>query len=140
MSPQLRRLLRVGIGALAAREVAALAEEAFAAGDGERHHDAVADPELAVPGTDFDHFAHRFVPEHVAVLHAGNDAVVDMQVGAADRAGRYLDDGIARMLDPRVRDAFASHVAFAVPGECSHVPLSNARRSNATARRRVFRR
>ena len=50
----------------------------------------------------------------------GNDAVEDVQVGAADRAGRHLDDGVARMLDLRIGHALAAHVALAVPGQCFH--------------------
>jgi hypothetical protein len=40
-----------------------------------------------------------------------HDAVEDVEVGAADGAGRHLDDGIAPMLDLRVRYAFAADVA-----------------------------
>ena len=140
MSPQLRRLLRIGIGALTTVEVTTLAEEAFAASYGERHDDAIADPEFAVARPRLDDFTHRFMAKHIAVLHAGNNAVIDMQVGAADRACRYFHDCIARMLDPRIGHAFASHIAFAVPGQCPHVPLSDAQRSNATGRARVFQR
>ena len=48
MAPQGRRLGVVRVGALASREEALLAEEALAAGDGERHDDAVADLQLLV--------------------------------------------------------------------------------------------
>ena len=54
---------------------AALAEEAFAAGDGEGHDDAVADLELLVLGADLDDLAHGLVAEHVAAFHLRDDAV-----------------------------------------------------------------
>jgi hypothetical protein len=38
-----------------------------------------------------------------------------MQVGAADRATRHLDDRIARVLDLRTPNDVAAHLAFAVP-------------------------
>jgi hypothetical protein len=113
--------------------MAALAEEALAARDGKWHNHAIADSQFAVSGTDFDNFAHRLVPQHVAVLHAGNNTVIDMQVGAADRACRYFDNRIAWMLEPGIGDALASYVALAVPGQCPHVPLSIARGCNAKA-------
>ena len=45
---------------------------------------------------------------------AGADAV------ATDRTGGDLDDGIATMLDFRVRHGFAPNVAFAMPSERLH--------------------
>jgi hypothetical protein len=111
----------VRIGALAAGEVTVLAEEAFAAGDGERHHHAVADFELLVGGADFNHFAHGLMADDVARLHLRDKAAVNMQVRAADRAGGHLDDGVLRMLDLGIGDFFAANVGFAVPGECFHV-------------------
>lgn len=127
MAPQRLGLGAVRIGALAAGEPAPLAEEALAAGDGEGHDDAIADLQLPVLRSDLDHFAHGLVADDVTALHAGNDAVEDVQVGAADRAGGDLDDGVARMLDPGVRHALATHVALAVPGQRLHELLSVAR-------------
>ena len=92
-----------------------LAEEAFAAGDREGHDDAVADLQLFVLGADLDHLAHVLMAEDVAAFHRGNDAAIDVQIGAADGAGGHLDDGVARMLDFRIRNFLAADVAFAVP-------------------------
>jgi hypothetical protein len=90
-------------------------------GNREWHHDAVTDFQLAVyPRANLDHFAHRLVADHIAALHLRNDAVEDVEVGAAYGAGRHLDDGVARMLDFRVGDRFAADVVLAVPDEGFH--------------------
>ena len=54
-----------------------------------------------------------------------DDAIENVQVGAADRAGRDLDDGVARMFDFRIGNAVAAHVAFAVPDQCFQVVTPN---------------
>ncbi len=120
VAPELLRLRPVGIGALAAGIEAALAEEAFAASDRERHDHAVADLERLVVGADLDHLAHRLMAEHVAPLHARHHAIIEMQVRTADGAGGHLDDGIAAMLDLGVGHMLAAHVALAMPGQRFH--------------------
>jgi hypothetical protein len=37
--------------------------------------------------------------EHIALFHGGHDAVEQMKVRAADRAGRHLDDRVTSVLD-----------------------------------------
>src|SRR5207248_7785286 len=78
----------VAVGALADREIAALALVALAANDRERHDDAVANLKLLVLGSDLDNFAHEFVAHDVAGLHPGHEAVIEVQVGAADCGAR----------------------------------------------------
>ena len=56
----------------------------------------------------------------IAVLHAGHVAVVEMQVGAADRATRHLDDGISRMFDLGIGNLIATDVLGAVPAQGLH--------------------
>jgi hypothetical protein len=51
--------------------------------------------------TDLLDHAHEFVAERVADPRVGNQAVVEMDVGAADTRTRDADDRIAWMLDPR---------------------------------------
>src|SRR5215204_1009866 len=68
VTPELGCLLMVRIRSFAAREISALAKEALAAGDGERHDHAVADLQFLVFGADFDYLPHRFVTENVAAL------------------------------------------------------------------------
>src|SRR4051812_15909628 len=120
VTPQVLGRLRVRIGAFAAGIKAALAEEALAARDRKRNNDAIADLQRLVLQADFDHFAHGLVAEHVTPLHRRYDAVEQMKVGAADRAGRDLDDGVAPVLDFRIGDGVAADVALAVPCQCFH--------------------
>jgi hypothetical protein len=121
----------VAVGALAHRVIAAAALVAFAADDGEGHHDAVADLELAVLRPDFDHFAHELVAKDVAVLHAGHEAIEEVQVGAADGAARDFDDRIARMLDRRVGYAVAADILLAMPAKRSHRASGSDARGHA---------
>ena len=72
-------------------------------------------PELADAAADLDNFPHRFVAQHVTALHAGNDAIVDVQVRAADGATGDTDYGITGVLNRWVRHRLAPHVAFAMP-------------------------
>ena len=58
--------------------------------------------------------------EDVTALHRRLVAVEQMKVGPADRAGRNLDDRIARMLDLGIGDGVDADVAFAMPNECTH--------------------
>ena len=120
VTPKLLCHLSVRIGSLAAREQLPPAEEAVAAGDSERNHDAIADLELGVFRSDLDNLAHGLVTQDVAGLHSRHHAVIDVQIGTADRTGRNLDDRVAGMLDLRVRYAFAADVLFSVPGQCAH--------------------
>src|ERR1700694_144464 len=62
--------------------------------------------------------------ENVALFHRRHDAVEQMQVRAADRAGRHLDDGIATILNFGIRHGLAADVVLAVPGQRFHRSLS----------------
>ena len=112
------RELPVAIGPLADREVAALTLLAFAAGNREGDHDTVADLQLAIDAAaHFDNFAHRFVAHDVALLHARHEVVVEVQIRAADRAARHLEDRVALMFDFGVGDSVAADVRRAVPDQ-----------------------
>jgi hypothetical protein len=93
---------------------------------GTTHDDPVADLQLLVRGADLDHFAHELVAHDVALLHARHEAVEEVQVGAADGAGRDLDDGVAAVLDLRVRDGVAADVLLAVPAKCLHAQFQRS--------------
>jgi len=58
--------------------------------------------------------------EDVAFFHRGHDAVEQMEVRTADRAGGDLDDGIASVLDFWIRHALAADVVLAVPRKGFH--------------------
>ena len=77
----------VGVGVLAAGVQLRPAGRAGAAGDGERNHHAVTDPQLGGvdAGTDLDDLTHGFVAHHVTLLHRRHVAVEQVQVRAADR-------------------------------------------------------
>lgn len=82
------------------RKVPALALVTFPANDGEGNDDAVSLPKRAVyPGSNFHHLTHHFVTHNVAWQNCRNEVVIEMQVRAADRAARHLDDDVARVLD-----------------------------------------
>jgi hypothetical protein len=83
----------VGVGVVAARPQLAAAEEAVAAGDGKRHDDAVAAPEVGHAGADLDDLAHELVAEDVALVHGRDETVQKVQIGAADGVARHPDDG-----------------------------------------------
>ena len=89
--------------------------EAAAAADRERHYDALSLLQRAVR-TRLDNLAHEFMAEHVAGKNTGNDAVVKMQIAAADRGGGDLENGIARIDDLGIVDRIDAHVVSAVPG------------------------
>jgi hypothetical protein len=110
----------VAIAAFADRPVAALALLALSATDREWDHDPVADLQLLVFTTDLDDLAHELVAHDVARLHAGHEAVVEMQVGTADGAARDPDDRITRMLDLRIGNFIAADVGLTVPAQGPH--------------------
>jgi hypothetical protein len=120
MAEHLGRDIAVAVSPFANGEVAAFALVAVAAKDRERNDDPVARLELLVLGADFHHLAHELVAYDVAGLHAWHEAVVEMQIGTANRAARHLDDGVARVLDLRIRNSVATDVLFPVPAQRSH--------------------
>ena len=78
-----------------------------------RHDHAVAF--LRDVGTDLEDFAHRLVAKHVSLFHRRDDAVENVEVGAANRARRNLDNRVARVLDTRIVNRVAADNPFAVP-------------------------
>ena len=76
--------------------------------------------ELGEALADLDDLAHEFVAEHVAGLHGRHLAVHQVEVRAADGAGRHLDDDVAGILDLRIGNRVAADVALAVPAQCLH--------------------
>ena len=84
------------------------------------HHDAIADLQTRVVLADLDDLAHELVAEHVALLHRRDVAVVDVQIGSADRRRRHFDDGVARIEDDRVGNGLDLDLLFAFPADGSH--------------------
>jgi hypothetical protein len=80
LAHRLLRNLRVPVRGITERVEFLLAEETAPAGDGERHHHAVAHLELFVSRAHFHDFAHRLVTEHVAALHRRHVAIIEVEV------------------------------------------------------------
>jgi hypothetical protein len=74
---------------------------------------------LAV-GPHLHYFAHELVAHDVAILHAWHVTIIEVQIGAADRATRDFDDGVAGVLDLGIRNLIASDVLGAVPAQGLH--------------------
>ena len=134
-------LLVGGIAVVAARILLLAAMVALPARDRKRHDHALACLERA-RRADLDHLAHEFVAEHVARLHRRNVAVVEVQVGAADRRRSDPDDGVARVEDLGIVDGFAADVVLAVPGDrfhdCCSVSVWSSPRSSRWRRLRAL--
>lgn len=81
---------------------ALMTEPAFAAADGERYDNAIADLEIGDPGAKLNHLTHIFMAEDVAAFHRGLISVQEVQVRAANRASGDPDDRITRVLDGRI--------------------------------------
>ena len=111
---------RVGVRVLAEREQVRPAGGALAAGDGERHHDAVPDLELLHSRAGLHHLAHELVAHDVALLHRGNEAVEEMKIGSADCGGRDLDDRVLRIEDFRVGHLLHPDFLLAFPAGRFH--------------------
>src|SRR5690242_13560196 len=117
----------LAIGGLADREIAALALFAFAANDGERNNDAIARLQFSVhSGADLDHFAHSLMAHDVAGQHGRDEVVEQVQVGAADRATRDLDDGVAWILNLGISNSVAADILLAMPNERLHLVSSGS--------------
>ena len=127
--------LRVRV--VAEREELVLAVPALAADDERRDDHAVALLDLLHLGAGLDHLAHELVADDVAGLHRRQVAVDEVQVRAAGRRQRHLQDGVVGVDDRRVGDGPDSQVVHAVPVECSHrdVLLSGCRRVRPAAGR-----
>ncbi len=96
------------------------AKETFPAGNGEGNDDAVTDLQRLVVPADFYDFAHGLVAHDVAAMHVGHDAIIEVEIRAADGAGRHFNDCVAAVLDFWIGDTLTANVVLSVPGECLH--------------------
>ena len=111
---------RVGVRVVAERPELLLAEVAAAAGNRERHDDAIADFEVAVLATDLDDLAHELVAEDVALLHRRDIAAVDVEIGSTDRGCSDFHDRVARVQQLGIRDVLDADIFFAVVADGFH--------------------
>ena len=72
---------------------------------------------------DLDDLAHELMAEDVAALHRRDEAVEQVQVGAADGGEGDLDDRVARIQDLRIRNPLDAHVVRAIPAQSFHTAL-----------------
>ncbi|MNI41017.1 hypothetical protein D3C73_952560 [compost metagenome] len=115
-------LLRAcGVRSFAQRNLTPFALPALTAGNCEGHYDAIADLEFGIAAADFNDLPHRLMAHDVPRMHAGNEAAVEMQIGAANRAAGHLDDRVAIVLDYRVVYRFAAYVAATMPRKSFHL-------------------
>ena len=129
------RVLLPHLSGLALRGEPALAHEARAARDHERHDDAVARRDPDDGAADLLDDAHRLVPEDVAAMQERREHVVEVQVGPADRGRGDPHDRVGGLLDARIGDLVDGDLGRALPGECSHPPgLSERSRRVETLR------
>src|SRR5690606_18981767 len=91
-TPEKRRatLLAIRVGVVALREVAGAAVRAVAAPHRRRDHDSIASPEISDAAADLGHDPHRLVTQNGAGLHPRHGTPDHVQIGAADRTGRYV--------------------------------------------------
>src|SRR6476646_726611 len=64
--------------------------------------------------------AHEFVAHNVARLHSWHETVIEVQIGAANRRGCDLYDGVLRVENLRVRYLLYPHRLFGMPTIRSH--------------------
>jgi hypothetical protein len=116
----LARHFGVWIGGVATGKQPLLAKPAMATTDRERDNDTVADFQVCNFRAELYDLTHVFMAEDISLLHGRLVAVQEVQVRAADCARRYLEDCIAGMLDPGIRDGVHANVALTMPTECAH--------------------
>ena len=105
---------------LALGEQLLITHVATAARNLEGNHHSVADGEIGYLRTDLADDSHRLVAQNVAGIHECAEHLIQVQIGPADVGGRYLDDGVGRVFDFRVRNRLYSDISLAVPGDCPH--------------------
>src|SRR5471030_1333295 len=113
-------LLLIAIAPLAHGKVAALALVALTAEYREGNDDPIPYPEHFVIVTYLDYFSHEFVAHDVTTFHSRHEAIKQMQVRAANRAGRHLDDCVAPFLYGGIRNRVATDIMLAMPAKRSH--------------------
>src|SRR2546427_5890603 len=107
----------IRVGVVTAGPEFTLAEKTISTGNGKRHHHTIANLQLIAidASADFDHLTHELVAHDVALLHGGNETVIEVQVGAADTSTGNSNDGVASIQNLRVRYGFHAHFSYAHP-------------------------
>src|SRR6185369_7345793 len=106
---------RIRIRVLTQREQLFLAEETVTTRDRERNDDAIANLKVSHFATNFHDLAHELMTKNIATLHRGNETVIEVQVGAADRRRRDLHDRVALVEDLWIRNLLDAQRGFTIP-------------------------
>ncbi len=120
MAPELFGHPGVRVRIFAHRKEPVLTGKAGAARYRERNYDAIALLEILYGTANFFHDAHEFVAQDIALLHAWDKAVIEMQVGSANSGGRDSDDCIPLIQNLRVGYVLYLNVLFPHPTVSLH--------------------
>jgi hypothetical protein len=114
--------VRLRVRILAAAPQLSTAEKALAAAHKKWNRHAVADLHFVSVDAraEFLDDAHRLVAEDIAGLHKRDEAVDQVQVGAADTRRGYANDGVARVNDFWIGDVFDLHHIGSAPNRGFH--------------------
>jgi len=82
--------------------------------------DSVAFLQIVYATPHLDDFAHKLMAENVAALHRRNEAVIQVQIGTADRGRGNFDDSVALTQDFRIGHLLHAYIVFANPTVGSH--------------------
>jgi len=97
----------------------------LAAGDVERHDDAVARGDVGDLGADLLDDPHGLVAEDVARVQVGAEHLVQVQIRPTDGGRRDPHDRVGRFLDDRIRYLPDLDLPLALPCQSPHrTPLS----------------
>src|SRR5690606_12179093 len=118
--------LRIHVVAIAVQLL--LAEVAAAAEDVERHQHPVAHLQVPHRRPDLLHHAGELVAHDLAHARVRHQAVVDVDVRAADARAGDAHDGVVGVLDARLRHLFDPHPAGTAVGGGQHAGLRVWRR------------
>ena len=116
-----------GVGVFAGRVLLQAAKEAVSAGDDKGDHHPVAFSQRLHFPARLHHFAHELMAKNIAVLNFRDLAAVEMQIGSADRRGRYAQDDIVRLFNDRVGDILDTNMMWTVVRECFHATSERIR-------------
>lgn len=102
-----------------------LAEEASAASDGEGNNDAVAFFQGGHGAAGFfDHALELVTENHIALLR--EEAVVDVQIGPADRRGRHAKNDVVGLFNRGIGNVIDRNAAGFVEDEGFHIQRGEA--------------
>jgi hypothetical protein len=113
-------MFRVTVLAMARKLV--VAKEAVSAGDGKGYDDPISPLQIRHSFAYFFHDPHELVSQHHRA-GLGDSAGINVQVGPADRRGRYFQNDIAIVFYRGVGDRIVSYFLWTMYYRCFHTIL-----------------